>query len=732
MNIRNPSLPASTAAVTIALTAMLASLPSRAQSGAPLSDSTAARDSSFVVRDSSVVRDSAVGLEKVLVKGRRNALPKASEQVARIPLKNLENPQSYSVVTKETIEKRGITTFTDAVRTVPGVVAEGPKPGVRPWPMLRGFLDQAFFRNGKMLGSWTELDVANIERIDVLKGPSGTLFGGHGRSSYGGVINRVTKKPYEVFGGEAELISGNNGYNRATLDLNAPINEDRSLLTRIDGSYRKEDSYQDYGWGESYFLAPVLTYRVNDRFDLLLESEFFKFEGASSSIYPGAGVTNLDQLLGLHRESFLTDEIANKHQTVYFNADGVYKLGRGWTSTTSYAFSHSDYNYYSIYATPDLIRDSVDRQGGSYVYDIDFTDIQQNFNGDFMIGPVRNRVVLGLDYLRDDERYSGVSADLAPVPFGQLAPYVTRSYLDKLLADATPWGSGSLEQRYSGYGSDVISPLSQLHLMASMRYEYAVMESPSATEAGEYDDELRFEQGAWTPKFGAVYEILKERLSVFGNYMGGTRNIGKITIANGTPEGKEVKAKPERATQFEGGFKADLFEDRLSGTISCFDITVDNKVRPEPGSLLFSRQDGTEQHRGVEVELFASLVPGLDLSAGYAFLNAEFLNGTFEGKQVSLAPEHSVKYWAAYTFKDQVLNGLGLGIGGDYRSESYFDDDNTITIPDAHLINAVLSYNRPGYRLAFEVDNVNDDLLWGIGGEVLARRTFKGSISTKF
>lgn len=680
--------------------------------------------------DSSAAKtDGAVALDKEVIQGRRAAVPKSSEQAARIPLRNLENPQAYSVVTSAALEKKGVLTYNDALRTVPGVVSEGYQPGVRPWPQLRGFTDQAFYRNGKMVGSWTESDVANIERIEVLKGPSGALFGGHGRASYGGVINRVTKTPYADFGGEARLTAGNDGYNRASIDVNAPLDAEKKTLARVNAAYRKEDSFQDYGWGESVFLAPVIVHRASDRLTLRVESEFFKFDGATAAHWlAGPGVTNLNQLNPYRERSFLTDEIANHHQTAYFNADVEFKITRYWTSTTSYAFSHSDYNYQSLMATVDLVRDSVDRSAGRYVYDIDFTNIQQNFNGDFRVGPVRNRMVVGFDYLRDSERYSGTAAPLGAFALDQIAPYL--AYPDYLSAlEGSPmWASGALDERYSAYVSDVISPLDVLHLMAGIRYEYAVMSSPSASVPGADDPAFSFEQGAWTPKLGAVYEVLPGRLSVFANYMGSTRNENRLQLDSNV----SAKARPERATQYEGGVKADLLDGRLGGTVSVFDITVSDKIRPNPANTLYSLQDGTQSHRGAEFDLFALPLRGLEVTLGYAWLDAGFENGSNAGKQVASAPRHSAKYWIAYTLPEGAARGLGFGIGGDYRGEAWLDDANTVVVPEAHVLNASVSYDRPGYRLSFQVDNVGDATYWGVGGAPQPGRVARGTTAVKF
>lgn len=671
-------------------------------------------------------------LEEIIVTSGRNKLAKKeSNYVARMPLKNLENPQVYSVINSKLIEQQVLTNFDDALKSAAGVVSGGSSPGTRSYSYLRGFDEQAFFRNGKMLGNWTENDMANIENIEVIKGPSGTLFGGHGRANYGGVVNRITKRPYDRFGGNITLFSGNNAYNRFTVDVNSPLNKDSSLLARVNAAYRKEKSFQDYGWAESYFVAPAFTYNINKRLKIVAEADFFSVKGADRGLINSAGwVTNVKQLNNIHNLSFTSNEILNNKKNTTFSVDAIYQINSKWTSTTSYGYSHSDYDY--NYVGLEVANDSMINRGlGTARYDIDFTSIQQYFNGDFNIGKMRNRLLAGIDYLRDDEIYVGGNAAYDVFNYRKVAPYISLENFENAL-NVSSWTGGSVNDRYSIYASDVLDITNRLHVMASLRYEYSKEKSPDATLPDTDDPNYSFSQGAWTPKLGIVYELLPNELSVFGNYMGGTKNINSFLADDGSGNGKMQRATPEKATQWEVGIKSDLFDHKLSLMASYFNIKVDNKLRTNPNNQLFNLQDGTQANKGFEFELFANPVTGFDIMVGYANLNATFLNGSDAGKRPSYTPANTLNYWLSYTIRNGNIKGLGAGIGGNYRSDSYLGSDNTVVVPAVHTMNATVFYDQPRYRISVKSDNLTNEVYWGDYFNPQMLRAVKVALSFKF
>ena len=242
------------------------------------------------------LQTSAAELQEVVVTSAATKFAKKqSEYAARMPLKNLENPQVYTVVPKELFQEQVSTDFRSALQTAPGLsnITQGVgSGGIGLSIRLRGFSGTnagGAIRNG-MATNWVSLsDPVNLEAIEVIKGPSATLFGGV-MVSYGGLVNRVTKKPFDVTKGDISYNVGSFGLSRLTADINTPLNEDKSLMLRVNAAYHTERSFQDYGRSNTEVIAPALTYKINDK--LTLDLDFEAFHTKRNTTYIGSVATN--------------------------------------------------------------------------------------------------------------------------------------------------------------------------------------------------------------------------------------------------------------------------------------------------------------------------------------------------------------------------------------------------------------------------------------------------------
>ena len=156
-----------------------------------------------------------------------------------MPIKNLENAQVYSVVTKELMKDQLVVNQDEALKNIPGLyqlwASTGRVGDGGSYFSSRGFITQSLLRNGIAGKITNNVDASNLERLESIKGPSATLFGSL-LTSYGGLINRVTKKPYDNFGGEISYQAGSFGLNRITADVNTPINDDNTALLRVNAA----------------------------------------------------------------------------------------------------------------------------------------------------------------------------------------------------------------------------------------------------------------------------------------------------------------------------------------------------------------------------------------------------------------------------------------------------------------------------------------------------------------
>ena len=173
--------------------------------------------------------------------------------------------------------------------------------------------------------------------------------------------------------------------------------------------------------------------------------------------------------------------------------------------------------------------------------------------------------------------------------------------------------------------------------------------------------------------------------------------------------------KPEKANQWEAGIKGSLFSNKLFATVSVYDIKVSDRVYSNRTNYV---QGGKVGSKGVEVDVNAHPVPGLNLIAGYSFNEIKVIEGnktdfySEPGRSPGgQGPQHLVNLWGTYTIKSGKLKNFGIGAGGNYAG-IYKVIDNSQTgdfyLPSYTLLNTSLFYNSGKIRFTLNVNNINN------------------------
>lgn len=652
-----------------------------------------------------ILEESYSELQEIVVLGNRTNkfAEKETDFVARMPLKNIENPQVYSVITKELLQEQVTTDIKGALSNAPGAnyAIEGlGSGGIGVNVFIRGFSSFTALRNGMATNYVTMSDPANLERIEILKGPSATLFGST-LISYGGLVNRITKKPYEFSGGEISYTGGSWDLSRFVLDLNMPLNEDKTMLLRLNAANHWERSFQDFGSQRNRIIEPSFLYKISDKLKLSLDVELFQTKRNSTFWGIGNGVTansfNGISLLD-YNSSFSNNDFQSEAKVYNVFAKLEYRISDNWITNTNYSFGNTDNNANYLFV---IFTDNSHAMRRLMDIPSNFSTVQlqQNLVGKLNFGKVKNKLLLGVDYyeLNTWDRRAYVNFDVVdlsqPIPDINVGKYHSA-------VDTIPRNPYVRDQHtISVYASDVVSFFDEkLITMLSLRVDHLT------------DKITDYEQTALSPKLGIVYQILKDQVSVFANYMNGFVNIPPGENADET-----VKTfKPEQANQIEGGFKFQLFRNKLSANISYYNIKVEDVLRADPDNPGYSIQDGTQVSKGYEVEIIANPATGFNLVAGYSYNDSKYTqaNASVKGNRPLSTPEHSLNFWTSYKISAGNLNGLGIGLGGNYVSESFMNDANTFKIDAYKILNTALFYDTPSYRLDLKFNNITNEKYW--------------------
>lgn len=752
-------------------------------------------------------------LDEVTIIGVKPVIANKSDYVGKMPLKSLENAQVYTGITSTLITQQKIYNLDDVVRNAPGISKSS-----NGWPgsalygdatyISRGFSTQIRALNGLACNIVMPADVQNVSKIEVIKGPSATLFGSI-ISSYGGLVNRVKKKPYEDYSVGVDVAAGSYNFQRIGIDANIPVNKEHTFLSRTNIALSNQGTFTDNGgYQRNILLAPSFTYKLSDKVKIDLATEMYNTQSAGESmgvlftLLPSAikqytaqilqsmglpssninsivskipstvkgafGTENVNEM-GLDRSrSFMNKNLVSGSQSLNVNATVEYKISRQWKSLSSALFaSGSDDGYEGRFVIlPNVVQalltslptgnisygipgtDYMGRMSRRFESSVNTSQLQQNFIGDFNIGNMRNRMVIGLDYYyyNSNSTWRNFTGTLFTVPYegffdvvklkGKADNYYDfeKNKLDYLFqikqATATPFGSKN--NVYSTYVNDVLNVTDRLLLNAGVRFDRFVTKGSYDGTTNTWNDGYR--QNAVSPKFGLLYQPVKNKMALFANYQTG------FTNENGVDKNNKP-FRPEQSYQWETGLKYTLLNGTFTGTLSYYNITVNDIVRLDPDNIFFSKQDGTQKSKGLEAEILGNPLPNLNVMVGYAYNQSKYkkADSTVNGlRPAGAGPVHQFNIWLHYHFTaNTFLKNVSVGAGGNYVGQTYVMNqhpDGAFITPAYTLLNAKISYDRDNYAFTLRANNLLDENIWTGVNSIRPQmpRQLIGSVAVKF
>ncbi|MCG8362000.1 MAG: TonB-dependent receptor [Pseudanabaenales cyanobacterium] len=608
------------------------------------------------------------------------------------PLRDI--PQSIQVIPQEVIEDQQVLRLNDALRSVSGVTPGSNDPRGGQF-IIRGFEFSSILRDGfQLTGNGGFPELSNIERIEVLKGPASILFG---VLEPGGVINLVSEQPLSEPFYDYSLRAGNRELIEPSLDISGPLSEDGRWLYRLNTLFRNEDYFRDFDTDiERYFIAPVVSWQIDDRTDLTLDLDYSEDERPSDFglVAIGDEVADIpfDQITGEPGDT-TTSEFLRTGYTFEHRFSDNWKLRN--------AFHFSSYDSEVISAFPFGIDESTGTLFRTFILldqPSDIFELQTNVVGEFSTGPVDHTLLLGVDLSREESSFLGRGDFSALTPFNIFDPVFGE--LTQPDFDEVPifFDSDFQTDSLGVYLQDQITLLDNLKLLAGFRYDTTEQETVNNLE----DSETTQNDDAFSPRVGLVYQPI-DQVSLFASY---SRSFVPNTDTTVTGDILE----PERGEQFEVGAKAELLEGRFSVSLAYFHLTLQNISTPDPDNVLFSIASGEQRSQGVELDLIGELLPGWNLVANYAFTDADITedNSGLEGNRVYNVPEHNFNLWTTYDIPNGPLEGLGFGVGFNYVSDRFGDNANSFKIGDYFLTNVALSYRRDNWRANLNIRNLFD------------------------
>lgn len=580
-------------------------------------------------------------------------------------------PQSIQVIDDEDILASGSRTIEDALRTVPSATVARSRIGGFAGNTLRirGFTPQQI-RNGIYQRFYDGTDpsaLSNVARIEVLKGPSGVLYG---QSGVGGIISIVTKQPTDAFEGSLALTGGTYNQKMVTVDVGGPITN--TLGIRLTGEIERSGSFTDYIDVRRENVGVALTWKPASWISAHFVGEYLHRELPSNPGLPVIGTVISNGVATVKRSAFLGEPAYNLQENHAPLLQGWvdFKLGDAWTLTPR--FQYNEWNNTSLSTTllPPVAGNAtliqrVGRNGGEHDK---FYVAQLDLAGETTTFGVRHKLLFGVEYNHDDVPFRmqpGVACGIGTINalnpiYGCGAPTSNFGFL----ADAKLDG-------YAFYAQDQIALTSAWNIVAGIRHSESDNDNIFTTAFGSSTASAKLTNTSW--QLGTTY-ALGSGLSVFGGYNTGY-DLGAVTgnrKFDGTP------FKPETSYQAEVGVR--LVRNNVRASFSAFDIRRNNVGVPDPANAGFSLQDGQFRTRGIELEGAWSPLPGWWLQGGYAHLDATVSQSStpaLVGASIAETPANTV------TGSTRVRVGtIELRAFGNYVGPRKMINGGTVTLPD--------------------------------------------------
>ena len=704
----------------------------------------------------------SLGTESVIVTGtadRQLLLDAHSETGSRLGLTVRENPAIVDILSQEMFLERGLRTSVEVLNATPGATSGqlASSPGQL---SMRGFTAGSIsllydgIRQTNSALIIRNLDSWSFDRIEVLKGPAGVLYG---EGSLAGAVNLVPKKPH--FGGDAYAVTAGLGsFDSTRIGADANIVLDDAVAVRGYTSYNRSGGYVD-DTDSSFFAATIATaLRPTNKWSIELAVDYLK--DAYGTAYWGSplvplAAARLPSSLVRTSNGFVLDEssrntnynVTNPDQgseTWWLRSRTIFEIlpSLTFSNELSYydAFRRFRNSEVYTYAAPTLAfpNGSFGRGTTRIDHDHQFFIERAVLASDTEIAGYRNRLSAGVEYSRSD--------------FDSIRRFGTTTSVDIYDPVRGTFSLADTAANYPGAGNR--ANFDSTTTIKSVFLEEALNVTPEfLLIAGIRQDRIDLDRriddlnlGTSVPfsrsynatswRAGLVYD-LAPKMQLFTQYSFAVAPVGSLALISATNANFNLTT----GRSAEGGIKASLFEDRLDLTLAGYWIKQKNILTRDPNNFNLTIQGGSQSSLGTELSVSAAITEQFRIDLSLAILDARF-DELLEAGGVSRAgntppvvPERVASLFGVYRFDDVPVT---LTAGVRHAAAFFTDNANSVRVGSSTIFDASIGYRLPHGEIALRGRNLTDAFYanWFGGSNrqitLSAPRSFDVSYTVKF
>lgn len=647
---------------------------------------------------------------------------KKSENLQKVPI-------SVTALNEAALTRSGVTSLDSIQRYAPGLTMSTVGSGFVSYTYMRGsgtnqidsgsdpsvafFVDEVYITGTAGL----QFDLFDVARVEVLKGPQGTLFG---RNAAAGAISITTKRPDADFNGAFAVDAGNYGAYTGRATVTGPLTADGKVLFRISGALKEHGPYtHNLAGGDD----PGDIHSAGGRAQLEFVGDNATFLLSADALSARNGMTN-QFLASASKAAFIAAAdlpllpAGESFYNHFYNVDGHENQDVfGVTGRLEMDTPLGKLTSISAYRSNSF--DRVQDQDGTVLasYQLNSNEHDKSFSQELRLSNDWNQLhwLAGVYYYNNKtDRQDTI---LAGPNFATVAFRNTTS-IDR---------NAIKTESYAAFAQLTYNLTPELSVTAGGRYTHDQKEDNRFVQrfgGVPYTVDPSATWSSFDPSFGVNYQVAPSVL-LYASYRRGFKSGGFQTLLPVTAALAAAPFAPERVNSYEAGIKSEWFDRRLRANVSIFRAEVTNQqilrtVVTAGVSNNVIDNAGRTKTDGVDIALTATPLSGLRLEANATFQRARFTkfdsNGvSFAGKSQLRSPDYTGSYAAEYTFDLGESGGLTARVEYTYQSEVFFDTANTalpgVYQPGYGLVNARLTY-APA-RANWEV------AVWGknLGGE---------------
>ncbi len=619
-------------------------------------------------------------------------------------------PQSITVIDEEILHEKGIKNVKDVIKEIPNMITSGSNNGVQ--TSFRGLNLSTFTNNNPVViyvdgvPYYDRYDfdpsLANVEQVEILRGPQGTLYG---KDAIGAVINIITKTPSNEWHGSVGAEYGSNNYMQSTFNASGALIENK-LFAGINGSVESDDGWitnnypgmdkdadKDKERKTSAFLLFKPTERLSSKLTIADDYSKTNWMDGLNTADPSTPISSIkrEDAKNANFDVPTYEESSVKSQSLTLTYDfDTMKL----ESTTTHKKFDIDGEYYGDYTSgtvDDGLRMFNYTNMDTWTQELKLSGKNQDI-----------KWVAGL-YVDDEQRDIG--------PYGMEMMNMGAVYV----ADAYAKGNSKTQ---AIFGQTMIPFVDKFELTLGGRYQKIKKDIDSTMKQSwggmAFPDFIYKDEKTWNtflPKVALAYknsDSLTTFASVSKGYMPGGFNYFAMSGAT-----QENSFEPQKSTNYEVGMKYTGDNYLLNASVFRMDIE-DIHIYKTVGGTLFLTDNAKKAHsQGIEIDGKYFLMDNIELSGAIGLIDAKYDDydtGTaiYDGKRIENTPRYTANLGIAYVTDSGIYGRLDAYARG---KTSFFDGaNNTMVTADGAIIsNLKIGYKIKDWDIYSYIKNISDE-----------------------